>query len=521
MTRPVDTVVIGGGLGGLMAAALLSKRGFSVALYERADHFGGAASTYRRAGLTIEASLHATEDPRSPGDPNRRALAELGILDDLPLVDVPELFEVRGGPVGAPFRLPHGFEAAREALGSRFPEVGTGAGRLLDEMAGVARALETAGSHKGPGGLLASLPRMASDMWPIVNGWNRSVSEVFARRLDGHEGAKFALAANLAYYDDNPAELWWPFFAVAQSGYLAHGGKYIRGGSQTLTDKLVDIIRANGGTAETGRSVTEVLLGADGRACGVVHTAPDGSERSEQPASAVLANAAPTVVTGMLPAEARARFVEAYRGRALSMSAFNIHFGLSRKPDQFGFSAYSTILLPEWMQTLDNIADCGPLLGEAPGAALPLLDIVDYSAIDAGHSAEPPHLVSVVGVDRVANWDGLEPDAYDERREAWLAAIEAEIDRQFPGFSAAVTTRMFASATTFARALNAPGGALYGFAPTPPGTPIWKGYPRSTETPIPGLLLASAYAGAGGFTGALSGGASAANRITRAKGAKK
>lgn len=517
MTRPVDIAIIGSGLGGLMAGALLAKRGFSVALYERSDHFGGAASTYRRAGLTIEASLHETEDPRVPGDPNRKHLAELGILDDLPLVDVPEFYQVRGGPVGDPFTLPHGFQAAREAIGARFPSAARSAGRILDDMAGLSRALERAGTIKGFGGMLTSAPNMARDMWPIVAGWNRTVSDVFARTLDGHEDVKCALAANLAYYDDNPAELWWPFFAVAQSGYLAHGGKYIAGGSQTLTDRLVGVIRENGGTVDAGRPVKEILLADDGQARAIVHTAGDGSDATEVAAGVVLANAAPTVVTGMLPAAARARFVEAYRGRALSTSLFSAHFGLSRRPSELGVTAYSTFLLPDWMERLDNIADCAALLGAEPGEALPLMTVVDYSAIEAGHSATPPHLVSVVGVDRVANWDGLEPAAYDDRRDAWLVAIEAEIDRTFPGFAAAVTSRMLTTASTYARALNAPGGALYGFAPVPPGTPIWKGYPRSPETPIPGLLLASAYAGAGGFTGALSSGGAAAERVTRAK----
>lgn len=515
MSRAVEIAVIGSGLGGLMAAALLAKRGFSVAVFERSDHFGGAASTYRRAGLTIEASLHETEDPRVPGDPNRRHLAELGVLDDLPLVDVPALYEVRGGPVGDPFTLPHGFEAAREAIASRFPAAARGADKVLGEMAGIARAMETAGSGAGTAGRIASLPRMTRDLWPIVKGWNATLSDVFGRTLDGNEDAKFALGANLPYYDDNPAQLWWPFFAVAQSGYLAHGGKYISGGSQTLTDRLVDAIRANGGTVHAGRPVTEIRIGDDGRARGIVHTAADGSDSTEAPAAVVLANAAPTVVAGMLPAEARSRFIDGYRGRALSISLFSAHFGLSRRPAELGVSSYSTILLPDWIRRFDNMADCAGLLGAEPAEALPALVMVDYSTIEAGHSSEPPHLVSVVGVDRLSNWDGLEPSAYDARRDAWIEAIETAIDSRFPGFAAAITSRQMATSATLSRALNAPGGALYGFAPVPPETPIWKGYPRSPDTPVPGLLLASAYAGSGGFTGALAAGGSAAERVTR------
>jgi hypothetical protein len=47
----------------------------------------------------------------------------------------------------------------------------------------------------------------------------------------------------------------------------------------------------------------------------------------------------------------------------------------------------------------------------------------------------------------------------------------------------------------------------------PPSGPIWKGPERSPKTAIPGLFLASSYAGSGGFTGAIMAGAAAAERV--------
>lgn len=509
----VDVVVVGSGVGGLMAGALLARRGFSVALLERSDHFGGAAATHRRASLTV-----TTQGQEAPGggDPTQRHLAELGLLDDLPLVRMPHLFEVRGGPVGDPFRLPFGFEAAKAAMAERFPDAARGATRVLDDMGRVARAMRTAATPGGTAGMIAHAPRMARDVWPIVSGWNRSLGDVVDRALDGHEGAKVALAANLLSYDDNPADLWWPSFAVAQSERIAHGGACLRGGAQSLADRLVEVIRRNGGMALSGRPVTEILLASDGSVRGVRHAAADGGDAGEIRAGVVLANAAPTVVTGLLPPDARSGFVDAFRGMALSISLFAAHFDLACRPSEVGVGSHSTILVPEWMERLGDVAECAALMADMPGIALPLLDMVDHASIESD-PCEPPYLVSVVGVDRVANWDGLDPAAADDRRDAWMSAIESELDRQFPGFAAAITSRMLATASTHARALNAPGGAVYGFAPSPPQTPIWKGYPRSCDTPVPGLLLASAYAGAGGIAGALAAGGQAAERVTRAR----
>jgi all-trans-retinol 13,14-reductase len=74
----------------------------------------------------------------------------------------------------------------------------------------------------------------------------------------------------------------------------------------------------------------------------------------------------------------------------------------------------------------------------------------------------------------------------------------------------AVTDKVFLSARSMHNFLNTPDGAIYGFAPIPPDRPIWAGIPRSPRTPMPGLFLASSFAGGGGFTGAMLSGANAA-----------
>jgi phytoene dehydrogenase-like protein len=119
--------------------------------------------------------------------------------------------------------------------------------------------------------------------------------------------------------------------------------------------------------------------------------------------------------------------------------------------------------------------------------------------------------VSVVGPDRIGNWADLDAAAYRHKRRRWGEAIVVAIDREFPGFAAQVVASEFNTARSLASYLNAPDGAVYGFAPVPPSGPIWRGIGRSPKTPVPGLYLASSYAGAGGFTGAINSGASAAD----------
>ena len=277
------------------------------------------------------------------------------------------------------------------------------------------------------------------------------------------------------------------------------------------------MVEAKGGETRAGRTVTEIILDDQGRAAGVAHTAADGSDRVVDHAPVLFGNAAPTVLAEALPAEARSAFAARYQGRRPSMSLFSIALGLNRPPREFGFTHYSTMLIPEWMNSLSDYARCAEILADTPGTRMPPLAVVDYSAIDSGLNPDDLHLVSVAGVDRTANWEGLDDAAYRAKREGWLDAIVAGIDRSFPGFAGAVMQREMATAATMRHYLNTPGGATYGFAPEPPrGLPI-LGSERGVATTVPGLWLASAYGGAGGFTGTMLTGMLAAQAAIKSR----
>jgi phytoene dehydrogenase-like protein len=512
MSDRYDVIVIGAGLGGLTAAALIAQAGRKTLLIERNHGVGGAASTYKAGDLVVEASLHETSDPQDPLDPKHHVLAEIGVLDKVTWVPTGAVYEVRGGPVGVPFVLPEGFEEARAALLDRFPAARDGIGPLLHEMEAIATGLGTLSKGRAafdrPLHGLSALLKLS----PLLTGWRLSLTERLDRAFGDNEAAKCALAANILYWHDDPATLWWVLFAVAQGGYLASGGRYIQGGSQRLSNALARALKAAGGELLLRRSVTKILLDDAGRPAGVVHEGRDGRERAEAGAAVVVGNAAPVHLADMLPAAARQRFFAPYADRPLSISLFSATFGLSVRPCDLGLSSYSTFLLPEWMTALADYRRCASILAGAPDEAMPPLAVVDYSAIDSGLDGAP-YPVSVVGVDRTSNWSGLDPAAYEAKRRLWRDAIVAAIDRVFPGFAAHVVASVLSTASTMNSYLNAPDGAVYGFAPRPPRGPIWRGPERSPKTPIEGLYLASSYAGSGGYTGAILAGAAAADAV--------
>ena len=55
MAYSADVIVIGAGIGGLTAAALLQERGFSTITFEKNSYPGGSCASFRHEGYTFDA----------------------------------------------------------------------------------------------------------------------------------------------------------------------------------------------------------------------------------------------------------------------------------------------------------------------------------------------------------------------------------------------------------------------------------------------------------------------------------
>jgi phytoene dehydrogenase-like protein len=508
-----DVVVIGAGLGGLTAGAILARAGRKVLVIERSNSVGGAASSYKSGDLFIEGSLHETSDPHDPRDPKHTALTRAGVIDAVKWIPAHAFYEARGGPLEAPFVMPDNFDAAQRALTERFPEARAGIHRLLGEMERIAAAAGTLSQGKNafrnPRESLGALLKLV----PAIRDWRLSLSQKLEQVFGDNEAVKCALAANLSYYHDSPDTLWWIFFAIAQGSYLQSGGRYVQGGSQRLSSALARAIKTAGGDVLVRRVVSGVALAPPGRASTVTHTARDGGDPQAVEGLRIVSNAAPSTLASLIPSAAAEKLTKNYTRRTPSISLFALTLGLSKPPREFGISAYSTQLLPAGMTRLSDYASGAALMATEPGERMPPMSIVDYDAIDSGVPA-PPYVLSVCGPDSLSNWDSTDMDAYRAKRGRWQDAIVRHLSSLYPGLAEAVVASSFNTALSVRQYLNAPGGAVYGFAPTPPRS-IWRTPIRSPRTPIPGLYLASAYAGFGGYSGVVQAAGACADMILR------
>ncbi len=506
-----DAVIIGAGLGGLTTGAILARAGRKVLVIERGNSVGGAASSYKVGDLFVEGSLHETSDPHDPRDPKHGPLTRAGVLDAVKWIPSGAFYEVRGGPVGAPLTLPDDFNGARRALAQRFPEARGAIARLLGEMERISSAIGTlsagAQAFRNPLQALNALRKLL----PSLSDWNLSLAQKLDQMFGDNEAVKSAIAANLSYYHDDPATMSWAFFAIAQGEYLMSGGRYVQGGSQRLSSALARSIKTAGSDVILRRVASAIHVDADGRVASVTHTAKDGSDPQTVDAARIVGNAAPETLSRLLPNASGMKLAAAYGQRQRSISLFALTLGLSKPPREFGVSSYSTQLLPGWMTRFADYAQATTLMADEPGERMPPLAVVDYAAIESGVSA-PPYVLSVVGPDVLSNWDEADQEAYRAKRARWQDAIVAYLNGHYPGLAEAVVATSFNTALSVKTYLGAPQGAVYGFAPVPPRS-LFSLRKQTPATPVPGLYLASAYTGFGGYTGVIQSAGACADMI--------
>jgi len=514
MSRRFDAIVVGSGLGGLTAGALYARAGRRILVLERNDSCGGAATVYRHDGLAIEASLHEL-DGLDENDAKSPLLHSLGLSRKLRFVDIPDLYEVRGALIGKPFVLPHGMAAAQAAAAARFPHHKDGLLAYFERVGAAREAVQFAGQHResDAGWWLRHAPEAVRRVWPLLREGRASVGEVLNELFGADEAVKVALAANLAYYHDDPDRMSFLHYAMPQASYLTGGGHYVHGGSAALSGALVELIREAGGSIEVGREVDTLLLNVSG-VTGVRHHARGGNDVAFDYAPVVFGNAAPHRLADMLPHAAREPFFAPYAHRPLSISLWSVSLGLARPASELGVGHYATFMLPPWMKALADLRESAATLADPELRRLPAYVLVDYRQIDTGLNEGGPSLVTLCGIDRIENWTALSTSQKAERKERWMERLIADLEREFPGMADAVVHREMATAETLSHYLNTPDGAVYGFAPEAGLVDTFNFTPR---THVDGLWLASAYTFGGGFSGAMLGGAEAARHALRSQ----
>jgi phytoene dehydrogenase-like protein len=317
-----DAVIIGAGIGGLIAANLLARAGLRTLLVEQHYMVGGYCSTFRRGGFTFDAATHFYPLLGNPETLTGRLLGELGVRTGWVKMDPVDTFHF---PDGSRFAVPADLATYLARLKAEFPEESA----ALDEFFGVVRETYLLGLlHYFRGKPLTQLERLA----PYHGLSVRQAIDLFFR----DRKLKLLLTADCPHWGSPPERTSFVFDSMLRLSYFL-GNYYPQGGSQAFADDLARCFEEQGGHVLTSVLARKILI-EEGVACGVELEILRGSGRGHhhQIRSDVVISNSDLIFTleRLIGAEhLPAGTIEAVRSLRVTYPCFLVHLGLEDVPD--------------------------------------------------------------------------------------------------------------------------------------------------------------------------------------------
>jgi C-3',4' desaturase CrtD len=264
-----EVVVVGGGIGGLTAAALVAARGRRVLLLEREPAAGGLLAPFEHAGYRFEAGagLYAGW---GPGDLHERVFEELPVAaPETRELTPPYVVRLSGG---ADVRVGGTLEEFEGQLRDAFPECADAAARFYREADETARALRRA-ALKHPALATASKLRRLQ-LAAAEPRLSRTVLAVGRDAVAAHlpqTSARFRrfVDAQLHIFAQTGADACAYLYGAVALTEPLRGMRALRGGGAALAASLVAAIEACGGVVRTNAPVLRLAFDSRGRAAGV------------------------------------------------------------------------------------------------------------------------------------------------------------------------------------------------------------------------------------------------------------
>ena len=432
-------VIIGAGLGGLTAGALLAKEGYSVTILEQHRVVGGCATTFRRkGGYTCEVGLH--EMDAAYGDRVKETFASLGVYEHVTFVQPDEFYHIATDAFA--FTMPHNREAAIEKLVLTFPHEEKAILHYFSLLETITREFETL--------IAASWWQYAA--FPFVFRhilkYRTASTKVLMDRLFQDEKLKLILNANVGYYSDKVENLSFLLHALAQHSYYSGGGWYIKGGSQKLSDYLASVIRQHGGEVITKATVTQIGT----HAVTYLHKKQTITIESD------------SIISNLSPASTYALAgIPYHEKRQPAPSILTIYIGFKRNLKTiYGKKPYASFFLEgtHSIEGYDVMMD-GAIEERGFG-------FTDYSQIDSGLTDDPGKSFGVMlSTDFLEEWQDMSREAYAQKKAMVLEKFLDKLELEYPHIKEYIEFSEVATAKTIQRYIKTPNGTAYGFSPTP------------------------------------------------------
>lgn len=488
-----DVIVVGAGNGGLTAAVSLAARQKHVLLLEKHNIPGGCATSFVRGRFEFEVALHQLSGMGTKEEPGplRGLLAQLGVLERVEFVRENVLFRTIV-PGEFNIKLNANRDDIVSVLCAQFPEERDAIIGYIDLVWRFCTEYLSIYVMKDPN----SSPKT----YPLYFKYALKRADEVLDQFFRDPYLKLALASYWGYSGLPPSRLPFSEAAIMFWAYTEFKPFHIRGGSQALSNALLDSFLSFGGEVSFNCSVREIIV-ENGKTTGVI---TDSGRHIGSDAVISNVGTLKTYVDLIDQQHVPESQFQQLRQSTVGCSGFTVYMGLNCEPGELGIDASTSFISTN--HDMDSQYDGYSSLKSPEYVCLSCYDVADPEFSPPGSSQ-----IALINLNYMDHWLTVPPSQYAATKFKYAGELIDLAEKAYPGIRSHLEEVEAATPITMARYLGHPGGAIYGFDQYAKDNRIFV----NPNSPIDGLYFCGAWVASGGFQPTLESGVSAAKAAVK------